>query len=129
MKPNTTPIRVEKSTATPIDRGDTAMVKLPLDRAVTTWAMPTARATPMAPPSRQTSTASMMNWFRMSLRRAPTAMRTPISLVRSVTDTSMMFITPMPPTISEIRAMEPIRAVSTAVVALMVLRMVSVEKA
>ena len=31
-------------------------------------------------------------------------MRTPISRVRSVTDTSMMFITPMPPTISEITA-------------------------
>ena len=40
----------------------------------------------------------------MSLRRAPTALRTPISRVRSVTDTSMMFITPMPPTISEMHA-------------------------
>ena len=28
------------------------------------------------------------------------ALRTPISRVRSVTDTSMMFITPMPPTIN-----------------------------
>ena len=33
----------------------------------------------------------------MSRLRAPMAFRTPISLVRSVTDTSMMFITPMPP--------------------------------
>ena len=31
-------------------------------------------------------------------RRAPIALRMPISRVRSVTDTSMMFITPMPPT-------------------------------
>ena len=31
-------------------------------------------------------------------------MRTPISPVRSVTETSMMFITPMPPTTSEITA-------------------------
>jgi hypothetical protein len=31
-------------------------------------------------------------------RRAPSALRTPISRVRSVTLTSMMFITPMPPT-------------------------------
>jgi hypothetical protein len=38
----------------------------------------------------------------MSLWRAPTAMRTPISWVRSVTDTNMMFMTPMPPTTSEI---------------------------
>ena len=36
----------------------------------------------------------------MSERRAPMALRTPISRVRSVTDTSMMFITPMPPTSS-----------------------------
>ena len=34
--------------------------------------------------------------------RAPVAMRMPISRMRSVTDTSMMFITPMPPTSSEI---------------------------
>ncbi len=45
----------------------------------------------------------------MSLRRAPTAMRRPISLVRSVTDTSMMFMMPMPPTISEMTAVAPSR--------------------
>ena len=33
-------------------------------------------------------------------RRAPSARRTPISRVRSVTDTSMMFMIPMPPTTS-----------------------------
>ena len=32
---------------------------------------------------------------------APIALRIPISWVRSVTDTNMMFITPMPPTNSE----------------------------
>jgi hypothetical protein len=36
----------------------------------------------------------------MCLRRAPIALRTPISRVRSCTDTSMMFITPTPPIIS-----------------------------
>ena len=36
---------------------------------------------------------------------APTAMRTPISRVRSVTLTSMMFMMPMPPTSSEMAAM------------------------
>ena len=35
---------------------------------------------------------------------APTAMRMPISRVRSVTDTSRMFMMPMPPTSSEIAA-------------------------
>ena len=34
---------------------------------------------------------------RMALRRAPSALRSPISRVRSVTDTNMMFITPTPP--------------------------------
>jgi len=37
----------------------------------------------------------------MSRFRAPTDMRMPISLVRSVTDTSMMFMMPIPPTISD----------------------------
>ena len=41
----------------------------------------------------------------MSRPRAPTAMRRPISRVRSVTDTSMMFMMPMPPTSSDTEAM------------------------
>lgn len=41
-------------------------------------------------------------------------MRTPISRVRSVTLTSMMFITPMPPTSSEIAATEPSKIVSVS---------------
>ena len=40
--------------------------------------------------------ASMMNWAMMFRRLAPTARRTPISRVRSVTETSMMFMMPMP---------------------------------
>ena len=40
----------------------------------------------------------------MSAPRAPIAIRMPISWVRSVTDTSMMFMMPMPPTRSEIDA-------------------------
>ena len=36
---------------------------------------------------------------------APSALRRPISRIRSVTETSMMFITPMPPTSSEMTAM------------------------
>jgi hypothetical protein len=49
----------------------------------------------------------------MSPRRAPTALRIPISRVRSVTDTSMMFITPIPPTSSEMAATSPSRVVNT----------------
>ena len=47
---------------------------------------------------------STTNWMRISLLVAPKALRVPISRVRSVTDTSMMFITPMPPTSSEMPA-------------------------
>ena len=43
----------------------------------------------------------------MSLSFAPTASRIPISLVRSVTDTSMMFMMPIPPTTRETDAMAP----------------------
>ena len=51
--------------------------------------------------------ASARNCLRTSPGPAPTAMRRPISRMRSVTDTSMMFMMPMPPTISEIVATAP----------------------
>ena len=54
------------------------------------------------PPVAAMTTASTRNCSMMSRLRAPTAMRMPISRVRSVTDTSMMFMMPMPPTSSEI---------------------------
>ena len=61
-------------------------------------AAPTPSAMPISPPISDSVTASTRNWPRMSRVRAPTAMRRPISRVRSVTDTSMMFMMPMPPT-------------------------------
>ena len=42
----------------------------------------------------------------MSAPLAPIAMRTPISRVRSVTETSMMFMIPIPPTRSETPAID-----------------------
>ena len=42
---------------------------------------------------------------------APSALRSPISRTRSVTETSMMFMTPMPPTSNEIAAIPPSRTV------------------
>ena len=56
--------------------------------------------------------ASTRNWRRMTRGVAPSALRSPISRIRSVTDTSMMFMTPMPPTSSEIPATPPSRTVS-----------------
>jgi hypothetical protein len=61
----------------------------------------------------------------MSLCRAPTAIRIPISWVRSVTETSMMFMTPIPPTTREMTAIAEIKSVSVAVVCLTVFRIVS----
>ena len=80
---------------------------------------------PAAPPMRQMSTASIRNCCKILPCRAPMAMRTPISLVRSVTDTSMIFITPMPPTTSEIRAIQEISRVIAPVVFSMVCLMLS----
>ncbi len=59
---------------------------------------------PTAPPIRQSTTASTRNCRRMLAAFAPTAIRRPISRVRSVTETSMMFMMPTPPTTSEIKA-------------------------
>src|SRR5579885_2320427 len=53
---------------------------------------------PARPPRLVSKEASRRNCSRMSPRLAPMALRMPISWVRSVTDTSMMFMTPMPPT-------------------------------
>ena len=57
---------------------------------------------PSTPPAEVRNTASSRNCQRISIRRAPSALRTPISRVRSVTLIVMMLITPMPPTISAI---------------------------
>ena len=54
----------------------------------------------------------------MSRGLAPSALRTPISRVRSVTATSMMFMTPMPPTSSEIEEMSDMSATMPPVTAL-----------
>ena len=81
--------------------------------APTAAAMP--RPTPIAPPNSESTTASTRNCRRMSREQAPTASRIPISRVRSVTETSMMFMMPTPPTISDTLATEPSSNVITSV--------------
>jgi hypothetical protein len=51
----------------------------------------------------------------MSRCVAPTALRMPISRVRSVTDTSMMFMIPIPPTTRDTAAMAPSKRVMVCV--------------
>ena len=53
---------------------------------------------PINPPNMLNNEDSVRNCIRISIRRAPIALRKPISRVRSVTETSMIFIIPMPPT-------------------------------
>ena len=80
---------------------------------------------PATPPSTDRITASSMNWKVMSARLAPMALRIPISRVRSVTVTNMMFITPIPPTSSEMAAIAPSRTVKIPVIELAALRKVA----
>ena len=63
---------------------------------------------PITPPMPESMTASIRNCTRISDLRAPMALRTPISAVRSVTEISMMFITPMPPTSSPTPPIMPV---------------------
>ena len=60
---------------------------------------------PMTPPRAEVTPASTTKRARITRSLAPSALRMPISRVRSVTETIMMFMMPMPPTSSEIAAM------------------------
>src|SRR5208283_4779043 len=57
----------------------------------------TRAAIPVTPPVTLRKIASVRNCSKTCNLRAPIAMRKPISRVRSVTDTSRMLMTPMPP--------------------------------
>ena len=76
------------------------MIKL-----VTIQATPEPKTTPSnspnRPPKEQRRTASIRNCPRISRGLAPIALRSPISRVRSATDTSIMFMIPIPPISSE----------------------------
>lgn len=88
---------------------------------------PTASSTPNIPPSRVSTTASIKNCCRMSAAVAPSALRSPISRVRSVTLTSMIFMIPIPPTRSDKPAMAPKRACRIKVMLRRVLWKLSVD--
>ncbi len=75
--------------------------------ALKAYAPPTPSNTPTSPPIRLRMMASRRNWSRTSRGRAPSACRKPISRVRSVTLTSMIFMMPMPPTTKEMAATQP----------------------
>ena len=62
--------------------------------------------TPSIPPILVNTAASVKNCPKIFPFLAPIAFFKPISWVRSVTDTSMIFITPIPPTKREIPAIQ-----------------------
>ena len=66
-----------------------------------------AMIAPMMPPHADNMADSVRNWISTSRVLAPRAFLIPISLVLSVTDTSMMFMMPMPPTRRDMAAIPP----------------------
>ena len=62
---------------------------------------------PITPPQPDSTVDSTRNWEMMTLRLAPMAFLMPISRVRSVTVTSMIFMMPMPPTSRAMPATPP----------------------
>src|ERR1700761_686682 len=88
--------------------------------SVTTCVDTKPSKTPMTPPVTLISTASIRNCINISLPRAPIDIRNPISLVRSVTDTYMIFMMPIPPITSEIPATTVSNTVSSPLVELKV---------
>ena len=109
--PKKSPTSALKPNATATESGDTSVFHC-MNRDSATAAPVPARM-PRIPPTRQSTSASTRNCSRMSRRVAPSALRTPISRVRSVTETSMMFMIPIPPTTRLTAAMLASRVVNT----------------
>ena len=88
---------------------------------------PIPNTTPIIPPTPESVIASVRNCRIILARLAPIALRTPISRVRSVTETSMIFITPIPPTSRDMPAIAPSSRVMLSVEELMVLMRSSID--
>ena len=108
--PNATPTKALNPTATIAMSGRSTSDHPSFFASVLAAKLPSA--TPTTPPIMDRDTASTRNCARMCQGFAPTAMRTPISRVRSVTLTSMIFMIPIPPTSSDTMAMDASSEVS-----------------
>ncbi len=100
--PKTRPIRLQKRMPSPTAQRGIATGSLTALPSRNAAAIP--MITPTSAPISVRITASTRNWPRIERRRAPSALRTPISRVRSVTETSMMFMIPTPATSRAIEA-------------------------
>src|SRR6267142_2644669 len=95
--PNSSPVTAAAVSARMIDPSGTYAgtgVKLCIRMAI-----PQPTTMPTTPPTSVNGAASTRNCHMTSRRVAPSALRTPISRVRSVTEIIMIATTPMPPTI------------------------------
>ena len=111
-KPTPSPTETKKPT-----KGAHNGIKVGINRR-TSNARPTPVSMPMTPPRPVSVAASIRNCVIISFFLAPHALRMPISRVRSVTDTSIIFITPMPPMSSPTDEMATISAKTPPVMAL-----------
>jgi hypothetical protein len=109
--PKNSPTAPLKTNATATAKGEMRVFHWRKRESATAAPVPTRM--PTMPPATQRTSASIRNCSWMLPRVAPRAMRTPISRVRSVTETSMMFMMPMPPTTRETEAIAASRRLST----------------
>ena len=77
------------------------------EKSVASFTIPKLSRIPIHQPRRVSTLASVKNCTIMSEFSAPIDLRIPISRVRSDTETSMIFIIPIPQTKSEIPAIPP----------------------
>ena len=113
------PTVADTTTAATMARTEAAVGQWSTD--VTIYELLRPSKMPSVPPSKQSTTASVKNCRMISPGSAPTAIRRPISRVLSVTETSMMFMMPIPPTTSEIIATHKSNLVINSVVELIAL--------
>src|SRR5678816_2443000 len=89
--PKNTPTRPLNTNASPMAANDTLVFHEFILASTTAPTEPSS--TPTVPPSKHSTSASTRNCVRITLRVAPSALRIPISRVRSVTDTSTVSYT------------------------------------
>src|SRR5439155_26898070 len=97
-RPKPTPVSAEAARAATTDHSGTC-AGIGVTREIAK-ARPPPPSMPTAPPTSVRVEASTRNCHKLARRVAPSALRTPISRVRSVTEIIMIATTPTPPTIN-----------------------------
>jgi len=87
---------IEKNPASNTSAGDSLSSNERIRQPIAEMIIPTI--IPKTPPIKERKADSAKNWAITAVVLAPIDLRIPISLVLSVTETSIMFIIPMPPT-------------------------------